>query len=143
MPSASSIGGAKPDMEVSAAAGKRLLRVLEVLHLLGDRVKPQHGVVDVDGELGEHRGHLVLEGSVPNGLPVGIARTDRHGYQRAYDTLNVLVAGQEQFAEPVGDARQHHVVERPAQRLADSLDVVDRRRRPGVAPVRAEWPVQA
>ena len=79
----------------------------------------------------------------PTALPDGVAGTHRHGHQRADDAFDVLAAGQEQLAEPVGDAGQHDVVEGPAERLAHRLDVVDRGGRPRVAPVRAERAVEA
>ena len=61
------------------------------------------------------------------------------GHERAHHPVDVLAPGEQQLAEPVGDGRQDDVVERPAQALADHLDVVHRwswpRRSAGAGPM--------
>ena len=41
-------------------ARDRLLGSLEIGHLLGDRAQPSDGMLDLNGKIGEHRGHAVV-----------------------------------------------------------------------------------
>ena len=65
------------------------------------------------------------------------AHRDRH--ERADEPLgHVLATGQQQLTEPVGDRREHDVVDRPAERGADLLHVLQGGSGPDPAAVRTD-----
>jgi hypothetical protein len=102
------------------------------LHRLGDLREPRLGVVVAHRQRRHHRRDLVAQGAA---RLVG-AHAHRH-HRLQLESLHLLATAAQVAAQRAGDRCQHHVVDRPAERVLDRLDVGERQPHPGEAPVRA------
>ena len=91
MPSASSIGGAKPDMEVNASPASAWLESLRSFICSVMTWRRRAGSSMSTGSSANMADTLFSYVPSPTALPDGVARTDRDGHQCAHDPLDVLV----------------------------------------------------
>ena len=89
---------------------ERLLRLLEVPHLLPDRLQPRDRVLHVHGQRGAHCGELVAQ------VAALVLRPDGHRHLRPdLEPLGADAARVEPFAHAARDDGKHDVVDGPAQ----------------------------
>ena len=131
------VGGAKPDSSVSTWAPTACPDSLIAVHRLGDRQQALHRVDRPDRQRRPHRRDAVTERAA---LDVGADR-DRH--HRPQDQIVGRLAVEAQIAaERTRHDRQHDVVDGPAERVLDRLELAQVAADPGEAAVGADPDVE-